>query len=213
MYQIRYNTRLWKHDFQKSIFDEMVSNGIYKFNPEDVIDVVDALLPDIESLKSDIETILEEQVIKPTVEIAAEFPFEETVKLSVEEVKAQMKVDILDELEYYAKELNVLKKDRENILKRLGSNKFANAGKKLRFNLTVEQIGCLFGLLKKLGYIISVGENEKFEIKELAIFLSNNFISIKGKSALSISNLENSLQQEKIDSAKISKLISDLESI
>jgi hypothetical protein len=213
MYQIRYNTRLWKHDFQKSIFDEMVSNGIYKFNPEDVIDVVDALLPDIEILKNDIETILEEQAIKPTVEIAAEFPFEETVKLSAEEVKAQMKVDVLIELEYYTERLNTLRNEMEIKLKRLGSNKFANAGKKLRFNLTVEEIGCLFGLLKELNYIISIGENKDYEIKELAIFLSNNFISRNVKSAISISNLEASLQQKNRDSAKISKLLMDLCSI
>jgi hypothetical protein len=184
----------------------MASNGIFGFHPEDVIDVIYAILPDIEALKKDIDTILGQQDIKPIIERNPEFPFQESKRLSVEEVKAKLKSDILLELDYYTKRLNKLENEMEIKLQRLGTNKFANAGKKIRFNLTVEEIGCLFGLLEKFK-LIKTADNKEISKRDLAEFLSKNFMSSSRKGEFGVDYLHDHLKPNNDKSRSVSKLL------
>ena len=157
LYQIRNNTCRWEYEFQKSTIDEIFLNGIYNQEMEDVIDFVYSILPDIESISNDIDAILENQDIKPIYVTEEKFPFRKTGKLSSKEIKAKLKKDIIVELEYYTDKLNDLKKTMEIKLDRFGLKNYANARMQLRLELTVEEIGCLFGLI----YECHIIDNEK----------------------------------------------------
>ena len=195
-HQIRNNTCSWVYQSQKSTIDEISKNGIYGCKPENVIDVIYETFSYIESIKNDIDLILENKVIKPVIEVCNEFPFIETVKLTSLQVKEKLKFDLLKELEFYSQQLNDLMDLMETRLVREKSNRLLNSVDKIRWNLTVDEIGSLFRLLNKSGYITNM-KNEEIRHVDLAKFLSKTFMSKGRNGELSVKNLKNSLNPEK----------------
>lgn len=217
-YEIRYNTCTREKEFQESRINEIVYCGIYGCDPEDVIDFINEAEETIKEITAEVDNILIKKEFDPYNDLIYPNPFDpkefDKAPTSIYvDKRANVKIKLLTELSFYHDRLSLFNIEMVRKVEISAPNILANAGKKLRFNLTVEQIGCLFGLLFEFGYIKSLDDMKELQLKELASFLSDNFLSQKkGKTALSKHSLEDCLLPNKRYSAKISKLLEDLES-
>ena len=176
--------------------EEYVQSAIYFYKEK-----IEALQKEIDIIFKNIKYEAEERYVKD--------PWD-SVRFSPRKVKSEIKNNIKKELEFYIIELDNLLNETVGKLDSLGEERFSNAGLMVALNLTVDEIGCLFGLLYEEGIIINKKKDKSvLQKKELAGFISNNFLNSYGKQ-ISAKNLENHLKSDNQASASIETKLEEL---
>ena len=199
LYEIEFKTSQSSLDFQNYLITEIIDGGVLGFNSEDTLmiinihlDKINVLQPKLNSLVSNVEFKKEE--VNPFAEYFNPISKQNEALSPFELLYNSLK----DELNFYAQKLNVLKTQIEDYNDKIGSDRFSNAGFKIRLNLTVEEIGCMFGLFYEEGIIDKSDVNKK----QLCNYISKNFLSKNKQDELSSKSLENVLNYKTNKSCK-----------
>lgn len=172
------------------LIESISENGIHGLDPEDVQDEVISIKERIEKILTEIVTIVDKLEIKPVTE--NDQVFDNSIELVDPVTKRKAIAGIISkELSYYIGELDKYYAFAGTRILTSGSV-LSNAGFKLNFNLTIEEIGTLFEGLKAANVIEMVNgvNGKKISNIELANWISKNCTSKsskKGKPGKSIS--------------------------
>lgn len=209
LYRIKDNPQAFTRSDPQYPIDHIVSNGIFGFNFEDSKDYLEYFLGKIALLLKDIPSIISNLPIKDETQ-GSVFASSGIILISSSEIKKTIQGAIIDSLTHYQGKLKAILEEILTSQGDLGSDRFANAGTKIKLDLTVEDIGGLFRalLVKK---ILSLERNDGTALtqKDLANFISKNFECDKKKD-ISASSLEILLSPNKPYSATLEKVISAL---
>lgn len=196
------------------VIDGLRNNGIHGLDPEDLIDEIFALKARIEKLKESLPSLVSKVEIKAVTE--ADRVFDKTIDLVDPDLKRKEILDgLIAELDFYLAELD---KHYEFALKRVStdSSMLTNAGIKLKFNLTAQEIGTLFNGLHKANVIKLVDgiTGKKIEKQDLANWITKN-CSTENKESVSKSNVQNLLNNKAAQSVsahlkKVIKVINEI---
>lgn len=208
LFQISKGNLIESHHNQSFVIDGLRENGIHGLNPEDLIDEIIAMKARIEELKVSLPSLVNNLKINAVTEHDQIFDISiELVEPDLKRIKIQE--DLESELDFYLVELD---NHYKYALKRVSSDSsvLTNAGIKLKFNLTVEEIGTLFNGLLKANVIKLVDgiTGNTIERQDLANWISKNCSSEK-KESISKSNVRNLLNDKaaKSVSAHLKKVI------
>lgn len=203
LYEIEYETCERSFEVQKDIINTLIIGGILSLDFEDTMLVIDVHLEKINILISKLDTLVssvkfKKEDISPFAEYfhpsSNQQKAADTLNLSQADI---LKNSIKSELDFYLEKLNGIKTEIEGYNESLGSNRFSNAGFKIQLNLTVNEIGCLFGLLYEKDIIAKkTSDDEKFRKKQLSSFISKNFQSKNKQEDLSAKNIANVLNSK-----------------
>lgn len=197
-----------KDYFPKHSIDEILNSGILTNDFENSQDLIHHYILKVEMMKQLIPGIIQKHNFKSPASI-----FNPNY-VAQEEAGVRAKI-LIEEMDFY---INHLKKIDETLmlkLSTLGDDRFANAGFRIKLNLSVPEIGSLFNALWEEGVIKDI-EGGDLTKKKLAEFIYKNFAS-KEKAVFSMLNIKNLLSRKDrnaeggIDSL-LSKILKNFES-
>ncbi len=204
LFEIEFYTNESSIEFQKSLIFESIQNGILGFDNEETLLIIDIFLDKIKSILPKLNSLVSTVDFKKKEPTSFDFQNPNPSKLESKKAEKIQKDLLLNslksELSIYSNRLNEIKIYIEEEYEMRGSERFSNAGFKVRLNLTVEEIGCLFGLFYENNII------DKSSIKKikLANFISKNFYSINKQDELSTKSLANVLKSKNSSEKAIS---------
>ena len=164
-----------QYRYEHSIQD--IVTGIFSIDFENALEALRYYKDQIEQILSDLSNLLNNYTYNASSNGVFEGNFKPNTSL---EVKQQFEDTIKTELNYYLTQIETIYDQVSDKAMQLGNSRFANAGLKLKLNLTVEEVAYFFNLLYESGFIVkeTLAGTKELTKKELASFISKNFNSV-----------------------------------
>lgn len=176
---------------EQYVIDEIIEGGIFGSNLEDAQDYLYHYKTKIDDLIIEIPSLTANAFLVEN-RIPGENPFEFTL-ITIQQQKQEMQEITLKELAFYSNKLDDLLKNVDDKMDSIGTDRFTNAGFKIRLDLNNEAIGSLFNTLYENNIISQKkSDGSKFTKVELADFISKNFMS-NTSGHISFKNLSSNL--------------------
>lgn len=183
LYNIRNNATTRNIFDGNLVIDEIVNKGIFSCDLEDVQQYLYHYINLIKEMISELPAIIRTQVYD----------------------------DTFTELYTYKNGLVSILNQVEDKMEALGSNRFSNAGFKVRLNLTNLEIASLFYTLLEAGVIRRDNcDGTTLSNKKLADFISKNFDSKKPEPGISKEDIYNHLKKNPKEEQTIDKLLTKM---
>ncbi|CAN5664387.1 hypothetical protein BH10BAC2_BH10BAC2_02120 [soil metagenome] len=177
----------------KHSIDDVLNGGILTNDFENSQDLLNYYISKVEEIKKSVPSLIENHNFKGLKSIF------DSEYISQEEMRTKIITNLIQELDFYIEQLTKIDESLMDKMSEMGNDKFANAGFRVRLELTVPEIGSLFNaflterILKKI-------DGTALTKTELGMFLFKNFGS-KDIQQFSYKNIVNHLSIKEIKAA------------
>jgi hypothetical protein len=181
-----------EYSYKQSI-ENIITGGVLTGNLEDAEDKLHLYISEVEKIRTALTKRVKQSVFESQGSV-----FEPSTYIPADIVKANALAKLTDEVDYYHSELQKLINEVGEKQASIGSEKFSNAGFKIKLNLKVEEVGCLFNLLLESKVIsLTNYDGSTLTKKKLAEFIQKNF-SCTTTENIGINSIYNNVSARKV---------------